>query len=316
MRAGRVGFPLVGLLLLLIPASCTEKKAPSPQLQQIAVVYKSLSNPYYVEMDKGVKAAALQQARFRVTTHATQREADVEQELQIVEDLVTRHVSAICLAPNDSKALVPAVLKANAAKIPVIIVDTRLDPVTVQSANAHVATTIASDNVQGGALAAKYLAERLAGHGEVAILEGLPGQDTATDRKRGFVDTMKQHPGIKIVSSQSAEWSRDKALTVFQNVLRANPQLNAVFASNDEMALGAIQAIKGEHRSGILVVGFDATPDGRSAVSSGDMAATIAQDPVEMGRRAVDAAATLVGGGNVQPEMTIPVALVTPTAKP
>lgn len=320
VNARRLVLPLVGLFLLPLATACGRKEPappPPPDLPQIAFVYKTLSNPYFVEMDKGVKAAAAQQqTRFQITTHATQQESDVEQQLHIVEDLITRHVAAICLTPNDSKGLVPAIVKANLAKIPVIIVDTKLDPATVQSANARIATTIASDNVQGGVLAAKFMAERLSGSGDVAILEGLPGQDTAIARKRGFVDTIKQYPNIKIVSSQTAEWSRDKALNVFQNVLRANPHLNAVFASNDEMALGAIQAIKQEHRTGMLVVGFDATPDGRQAVSSGDMAGTIAQAPAEMGKRAIEAAATLIARGEVPADITIPVSLVTRETKP
>ncbi|HWJ40945.1 MAG TPA: sugar ABC transporter substrate-binding protein [Candidatus Limnocylindrales bacterium] len=320
MNARRFTLPILALVVLLTGASCTRKETPPPPppaaKPQIAFVYKTLSNPYFVEMDKGVKAAAQRLTQYQVTTHATQQESDVEQQLHIIEDLITRHVAAICLTPNDSKALVTAVAKANTANIPVIIVDTKLDPATIQSANARVASTIASDNVQGGALAAKFIAKRLSGRGDVAILEGLPGQDTAVARKKGFVDAMKQYPNIKIVSSQTAEWSRDKAVTVFQNVLRANPRLNAVFASNDEMALGAIQAIKQEHRTGVFVVGFDATPDGRTAVTSGEMAGTVAQAPSDMGRRAVEAAATLVGGGQVPAEITIPVSLVTPETKP
>ncbi|MGD9908698.1 MAG: substrate-binding domain-containing protein, partial [Mesotoga sp.] len=187
----------------------------------------------------------------------------------------------IVINPTDSDAIVTAVEEANKAGIPVITVD--------RGANGGmVIAHIASDNVAGGMMAGEYVAMLLDGKGNVVELEGIVGTSAARDRGEGFGAAISKYPDIKIVAKQVANFNRAEGLVVMENILQANPNIDAVFAHNDEMALGAIEAIKA---AGLLdkikVVGFDAVDDAVAAVNAGEMAATVAQQPFVMGQLAV-----------------------------
>ncbi|MDM7320760.1 MAG: substrate-binding domain-containing protein [Fervidobacterium sp.] len=173
---------------------------------------------------------------------------------------------------------------ANKAKIPVITVDRA-------AAGGQVVVHIASDNVAGGAMAAKFIAEQLKGKGKVVMLVGIPGTSAARDRGTGFKTELKKYPGIQLVAEQVANFNRTEGMRVMENILQAYPDIDAVFAQNDEMALGAIEAIRAAKKLGkIIVVGFDAIPDALEAVKKGEMAATVAQQPYLMGQLAVQKA--------------------------
>jgi len=230
---------------------------------------------------------------------------DPARQASSVEDLIAKKVGAVIINPTDSDAIVPTVKKLNAAKIPVITVDRAANGGTVA---AH----IASDNVAGGRMAAAYVARRLKGKGNVVMLEGIAGSSAARDRGKGFREGLQKFPGIKIVASQTADFDRSKGLTVMENILQAQKKIDAVFAQNDEMALGAVQAIEGAKRQqAMFVVGFDAIADALKAVNEGRMAATIAQQPKVMGRLAVEAAASRLKGGKVAKFTPVPLRLVT-----
>ena len=267
---------------------------------EIAFVFKTLSNPFFIEMERGALDQMTEYQDYKLIRKATRSETDIDQQIQIVEDLITRNVSIICITPNDSKAIIPAIVKANQNNIPVIIVDTIVDEELAMESRAHWETFVGSDNLLGGKLAGDYMASALNYQGKVAILEGFPGQETAIARKDGFLKAVKKYPQIEVVSSQTAEWRRDLAVNVFQNILQTNPSINGLFACNDEMALGAIQAIEEKGGLGeIIVVGFDATPDGINAIKAGRMNATVAQYPVDMGRLAIESAIRILGGRKV-----------------
>ena len=149
------------------------------------------------------------------------------------------------------------------------------------------------------------------GKARIAVLEGIPGHETGDSRLRGFRDALQKHPGMTIVASQPANWERDQGFTVFQNMLQAHPDIDALFAANDLMALGAVEAIAAAGRSGrIRVVGFDALDDARSAIEGGRMEASMAQSPRDMGRLAVEGAARLLKSESVPPDQTVPIGLV------
>jgi ribose transport system substrate-binding protein len=193
---------------------------------------------------------------------AAERETDVERQYQIIENLIQQHVDAILLSPAGSKELVPAIRKANAAAIPVLLLDTRIDQKAADSVGAEVVTYIGSDNFEGGAVAGRSLGTALEGHGQVAIIEGISGHETADQRRLGFLDGLTAFPGIEVVASQTASWERERAYTVAENLLQAHPELDAIFAANDEMALGALEAVAAARRlDRVRVVGFDAIPD-------------------------------------------------------
>jgi ribose transport system substrate-binding protein len=291
--------------------SCHRGSQTDSGLPTVALVVKTLNNPFFIDMQKGAESAA-SKLGLRLIVQAAEREVDVEKQMQIIENLIQSKVSALCIAPSGSKEIVPAIVKANRANIPVLIVDTRVDAQTLQEAGGRVACFIGSDNFEGGRLAGEFLAKLLAGSGKVAILEGIPGHETGDARLRGFHAAIDQQRGIQIVASQTANWERDQGYNVFQNILQSQLQVQAVFACSDLMALGAVEAIAAAGRSGkIKVVGFDAFSEAREAVRKGLMDATVAQFPSEMGRLAMENTARVLKGETIAPEISVKIELIT-----
>jgi ribose transport system substrate-binding protein len=273
----------------------------------IALVVKTLNNPFFIDMQKGAEEQAKKDG-VELIVQAADREIDVERQMQIIENLIERKVSALCIAPSGSREIVPVIVKANKAGIPVLIIDTRADEKALAAAGGKIATFIGSDNYDGGKLAGQFIVEKLGGKGNVAVLEGIPGHETGDARLRGFHEALAKAPGIKIVASQPANWERDQGFNVFQNILQAHPEVNALFACNDLMALGATEAIAAAGKTGkIMVVGFDAQPEAREAIKKGAMAATVAQFASRMGGTAIEYADKLLKGEKI-PEFT-PVAI-------
>lgn len=302
---------LLGAALAAGLAGCgRERPAAGSGRPVVALVVKTLNHPFFVDMQRGAEEAA-RAAGVDLIVQGAEREVDVERQMQIIENLIQRRVSALVVAPSGSREIVPVVLKANRAGIPVLTVDTRVDAAALQAAGGRVATFIGSDNYEGGRLAGAFLAEKTGGQARIAVLEGIPGHETADARRRGFRDGIKDHPGMVIVASQPANWERDQGYNVFQNILQAHPQVNALFAANDLMALGAMEAIAAAGKTGrITVVGFDALDEARAAVKAGTMAGTIAQSPFQMGRIGVERAVALLQGEAPPAEIGVPIELV------
>lgn len=278
---------------------------------RIALVLKTLNNPFFIDMQKGAEEAA-ERLGVNLIVQAAEREVDVEKQMQIIENLIQTQVKALCITPSGSKEIIPAIAKANAAKIPVLIVDTRVEAKAAQEAGIELATFIGSDNYQGGRVAGQYLAALFRGQAKVAILEGIPGHETGDARLRGFHEAIREAPGIEVIASQTANWERDQGFNVFQNLLQAHPEVQGLFACNDMMALGAIEAIAAAGKTGqISVVGFDAVDDARQAIQAGTMAASVAQFPSEMGRVAVASAVKLINGEAIPKEIPVKIELVT-----
>lgn len=300
-------------LALLAAVGCgrnPETAAGADGRPTIALVVKTLNNPFFIDMQKGAEEAA-KTLNVNLLVQAAEREVDVERQMQIVENLIQRKVSALLITPSGSREIVSAIVKANKAGIPVIILDTRADATALTAAGGSVAAFIGSDNYEGGRIAGEHLVARMNGQATVAVLEGIPGHETGDARLRGFREALKAHPGMKIVVSQPANWERDLGYNVTQNLLQAHPGVNALFAASDLMALGATEAIAAAGRTGqIAVVGFDAIDEARAAIKSGAMAGSIAQSPAQMGRMGVDAAVKLLGGGALTPEIAVPIELI------
>lgn len=301
------------LILAVAALLCFEqcKRADDGGKPTIAIVMKTLNNPYFIDMQEGAQAAA-KKLGVELIIQAAEREVDVEKQMQIVENLIQRKVSALCITPSGSKEIVPAILKANEAKIPVLIIDTRVDPKAMAEAGATTVAFIGSDNRDGGRIAGEFIADQLGGKGSVAILEGIPGHETGDARLSGFHEAMEKFKDIKIVASQTANWERDQGFNVFQNILQAHPGVQAVFACNDMMALGAVEAIAAARKHGtIIVLGFDAITDSRAAIMNGEMRASIAQHPEEMGRLAVEYAYQAMKGQRIPSEIPVRIELIT-----
>jgi ribose transport system substrate-binding protein len=280
-------------------------------MPRVAFVMKTLNHPFFLDMQRGAQEAA-GNARIQLVVQAAEREIDVEKQVQIIENLLQTGIRALIVTPSGSREIATAIAKANRANVPVIVVDTRVDPKAAADNNLRLESFIGSDNYDGGRIAGDYLAGATGGNARVAVLEGIPGHETGDSRLRGFRDALGKHPGVRIVASQPANWERDQGFTVFQNMLQAHADVDAVFACSDLMALGAVEAIAAAGRSGrIRVVGFDALDDARKAIAEGRMDASVAQSPREMGRLAVESAARLLRGEAVPADQKVPIALVT-----
>ena len=270
--------------------------------QKIGLSLSTLNNPFFVTLKDGAEAAAEQAG---VELIVVDSQDDPAREATNIEDLIQQGVDAILVNPTDADAVVPSIQKANQANIPVFTID--------RGANGGVVIShIASDNVAGGALAGKFLCEAMGGEGKAVELEGIAGTSAARDRGNGFNTYMSSEcSGVEIVARQTANFNRAEGLTVFENILQAEPEVNGTFAHNDEMILGAIEAAEAAGRAGeIIFVGFDAVDDAVAAVDAGKLAATIAQQPAEMGRLGVETAVKYLNGEVVEQNIPVDLSLV------
>jgi len=301
---------VVGLFAFLM-FGCQRGKQSSAPGPTVAFVMKTLNNPYFIDMQRGAQETA-DKYGINLLVQAAEREVDVEKQMQIIENLIQRKIDVLCVTPSGSKEIVPAIVKANQANIPVIIVDTRVDVKALEESGGKIAGYIGSDNVDGGRIAGRYIIERLGGKGRVAVLEGIPGHETGDARLKGFHEALTDHPGISLAATQTANWERNQGYNVFQNILQSHPDVKALFACNDMMALGAVEAIAAMGKTDkIIVVGFDAIIDARQAITEGRMSASIAQHPYEMGKVALEKAWELLQGKSIPSEIPVKIELIT-----
>lgn len=266
----------------------------------IALSVSTLDNPFFVDLRDGAQRAADASDYELVVANA---QDDASQQQNDVQNFVTQQVDAILVNPVDSEAIVPAIEQANNADIPVLALDRA-------PAGGEVVTTISSDNVEGGRLAGEELVE-VVGSGPVAHLEGTPGTSAARERSRGFQQAIEEQDSVEVVASQSADFDRDEGLNVMQNIIQANPDIQGVFAENDEMALGAIRALGDRAGDEVSVIGFDATDDGLQAIQDGEMHGSVAQNPARIGELGVENAISAIDGESVESEIPVEVELVT-----
>ena len=289
-------------------AGCNRALGGRPR---VAFVLKTFNSPFFLDMRHGAEAATARTG-IDLVVQAAEREIDVERQMQIIENLIETRLAVLCICPSGSKAIVPAVGKANRAGIHVIIVDDEIDDRAAAEQGVSFDAYVGSDNVEGGRIAGQYLVDASRGSARLALLKGIPGHQTGDARLRGFRDAIRSAPGIAVVASQTANWERDQGFTVFRNMLQAHPEIDALFACNDMMALGAVEAIQAAGQTGrIRTIGFDAVDDARKAIAAGRMAASVAQYPEEMGRIAVESAALLIRGERVPRDQRTKVGLVT-----
>lgn len=267
---------------------------------EIGLSISNLNNPFFVEMKKGAEAEAKKQ---KATISVTDAQNDAAIQSNQVQNFTSQNKDVIVINPVDSRAAGPPVKAAANAEIPVVAVDRAVE-------DAEVATTVASNNVQGGELAAQALAEKIREKGKVVVLRGLTGTSTSNERFEGFEKEIKNYPGVKVVAKQPAGFDRAKGMDVMTNLLQANPDISGVFAENDEMALGAVEALRGKAGDSVQVIGFDGTPDALRAVDQGKIASIIAQQPAELGRMAVRNAVRAADDTKTEKSIKIPVTVV------
>ncbi|MFJ3665301.1 substrate-binding domain-containing protein [Streptomyces sp. NPDC090106] len=275
--------------------------ASDAKTQRIGLSLSTLNNPFFVQIRAGAQAEA---KKLGVDLTVTDAQNDASQQANQLENFTSSGLGTIIVNPVDSDAVTPAAKSVNKADIPLIAVDRAVN-------NADTTALVASDNVTGGKLAAKSLAEKLGGKGRIVILQGQAGTSAARERGSGFTEGLKDYPGIEVVAQQPADWDRTKGLDVMTNLLQANPDVDGVFAENDEMALGAIKALGAKAGKSVQVIGFDGTADGLDAVKAGTLYASVAQQPAELGKIAVRNAVKAAEEKKVEKSVMVPVKVVT-----
>nr|WP_202437564.1 substrate-binding domain-containing protein [Streptomyces sp. SID5910] len=294
--AAVVAVAVVGATSLLHGGSSGAGKS-----QKIGLSLSTLNNPFFVQIRAGAEEEA---KKLGVDLTVTDAQNDASQQANQLQNFTSGSLSSVIVNPVDSDAAGPSVRGANKADIPVVAVDRGVN-------KADTAALVASDNVEGGQLGAKALAEKLGGKGTIVILQGQAGTSASRERGAGFAAGLKAYPGIKVVAKQPADFDRTKGLDVMTNLLQAHPGINGVFAENDEMALGALKALGSKAGKSVQVVGFDGTPDGLKAVEAGTLYASVAQQPKELGRIAVQNALRAAEGKKVEKMVKVPVKVVT-----
>lgn len=286
------------MLTLIAVAVMSLSAATQAAEQSMALVVSTLNNPFFVTLKDGAEAKA-KELGYQMVVLDSQN--DPAKELANVEDLAVRKVSAILVNPTDSAAVGNAIMLANKAGIPVLTLDRGAN---VGEVKAH----IASDNIAGGKMAGDFIASKLGKNIDVIQLEGIAGTSAARDRGEGFAQAVKAN-GFKVLASQPADFDRTKGLNVMENLLAAHPDVKAVFAQNDEMALGALRATQAAGKQ-VLIVGFDGTDDGKAAVKSGRLGATVAQQPALIGAIGVETADKVLKGEAVEKYIPVPLQVV------
>lgn len=270
--------------------------------KSVTLSLSTLNNPFFVDVRDGAQEAA-DELGIDLTVVDSQNDSTAQTDQ--IASAVSSGAEGLIINAVDSDAAAAAVAPALSGDLPVIGVDRAVN-------GAEITSLVSSDNVAGGSQAADALAAALGEEGKVIVLQGQPGTSASRDRGAGFTEGIAAYPGIEVVAMQTANFDRAQALDVATNLLQSNPDVVGIFAENDEMALGAIQALGARAGDDVHVVGFDGTDDGLAAVKAGTLEATIAQQPRELGRQSVELMAEVLDGTTVDSE--VPVAVETVTA--
>lgn len=287
---GLMKFTLTFLAFLLVSVSCQR----ADDSYRLALVAKSMDSEFWLSMREGAEEAA-RRAGVSLSVLAPQREVYIHEQVNILEDLLVRGLDALIVAPAGTAQVLPVLNRIADRNVPVIIVDTDLEW-------DRKLTYVGTDNREGGRLAGEFLARALPGGGNVALVRGIPGVASQDHRVEGFLKVLERHPSLTLVANQSGDSERSRAMAVIEDVLSAHRSLDAVFATNDEMALGVVEAISAhERQSEIIVIGFDAGQEALRALEEGRLEAVVAQNPSLMGQLSVEVALKALRGEGVEP---------------
>jgi D-allose transport system substrate-binding protein len=278
------------------------------------VLLKTLANPFWGAMGKGI-AEGGKESGVTIFQQAAQSDQDAETQLNLCNTMLERTPKALIASAINSSNLLPCMSSANQSGIPVVDLDANLDPAITAKAGVKIAFRIGSDNTHAGAQAADFFAEHLGktAAGPVLVIEGLSGNVTGEMRANGFKDELaKVAPGLKVVASLPGDWDANKAANITNDILQRNPDLVAIFACNDTMALGAVESVFADGKGGkVTVVGVDGTVDGVKSIKAGRLSATVAQLPYLEGIEAVANVKKVLAGETVPSVIHVPTLVVT-----
>ena len=292
------------------PETQTAVAAPVDKLPRVALVMKTLTNPFFIEMEKGARRAeSVMHVDLQVRTAA--QETSIEQQIQIVNDLIAARVDAIVIAPGDSTSLIPVLQKAAVAGIKLVNIDNRLNPKAMQLAGLAPVPFVSVDNEKAAYASAHFIAVGAAPGTQAVILEGIRSADNAQQRMAGARRAFAEISAITVVASESANWKIDEAYAVTKKIFEAKPQVKLLFAANDMMALGALKYLQESRRTAVKVAAYDALDEAVAAVRAGALAVTVNQQAGEQGFQGVALAVRLLHGEKVPDVMLIDTQLVT-----
>lgn len=280
--------------------SSAETGGEAKEGYRFAFSVKNRTNPFFINMIEGMEAEC-EKVGATLNVQAAESEKDIDKQIQTIQTFLSQDYDAIFITPLSAVAVVPVVKECNDAGIPVILIDTRADEEEMKKVGAKMDYFVTGDNKNAGELAAQAMAEVLGGEGEIAILESTAGSSAGIAVLEGMHEVLGGSK-IEIVASQAADNNRNKGYEVAQGILAANPNIKGILACNDEMGLGAINAMKDAGFEGIPVVGINNAPDAQTALKDGSMHATVDKCSDEQGATAIRRAAELLGGMAVPAE--------------
>ena len=293
------------------PALGAEAATATPYT--VVLVMKTLTNPFFVAMEQGARQAE-QELGVDLIVKTGAQETSVEQQIAIVRDLISEKVDAIVIAPAASAELVPVLDQAQQAGIVIINIDNQLDPATVAAEGMQAAPFISVDNEQGAYQSARYISDQIDAPAEAIILEGIRTAKNADDRKRGAERAYAENPNITVVAKETANWKIDEAHDMAASLFAQHPDIRAVFAANDMMALGVIRYLEETGRADVLVAGYDALEEAKAAIRAGKLASTVDQQAAQQGYFGVEYAVKALQGKSLPAVTLIDTQLITQEA--
>ncbi|MDR3564157.1 MAG: sugar ABC transporter substrate-binding protein [Negativicutes bacterium] len=312
------------LALLLVGCASTKgndqvimgNKQPGSQTQSgpsakknVALVMKTLTNPFFVEMEKGARKAE-KELGINLIVKTGAQETSIDQQIAIIEDLIQAKADAIVIAPASSTELIPVLKRAQDAKIPIINIDNQLDKDVCRKMGLADVPFISVNNEQGAYLSAKYISDKIGEPTDVVVLEGITSAINSTDRKNGALRAFKENPNINVVAVETANWKIDEAYSLTSSLFKSHPNIGAIFCANDMMGLGAVKYLGESGRTGVRVAAFDALNEAKQAIREGKMAVTIDQQADVQGYMGIKYAVQAISGDKIPLETFVEVKVV------
>jgi len=308
---------VIAILLLLL--TVCQKEEQTSKLQEsedslqakyeIALVMKTLTNPFFITMEKGAREAE-KEFDINLTVKTGSQETAINQQIDIIRKLIESKVHAIVIAPASSVELVPILAQAQQAGIVIVNIDNKLDPETSANYNLKDVPFISVDNEEGAYLSAKYISKDVTKPTKAVILEGIRSAQNGIDRKHGAMRAFNENKNIKVVASKTANWKIDEAYEVFQNMWKENKDIELVFCSNDMMALGVVQYLQENKIENVKIAAFDNIEEIRPLLQSREVSVTIDQQAKVQGYKGIETAIKLLNNEQVN-DVTVSVLKVT-----
>ncbi len=318
---------LLCLLLAVLFGGCSssrsdksiilDNQAASSQLKSkgekktIALVLKTLTNPFFVELEKGARRAEKEAGDITLLVKTGAKETSIDQQITIVEELIREKVDAIVISPASSTELIPVLKKAQDANIPIINIDNQLDLEVGKKVGLKEIPFISVDNEKGAYLSAKYISDQITVPTEVVILEGIREAKNAQDRKNGALRAFKENSNITVVGVETANWKIDEAYMVVAGLYKSHPSVGAIFCANDMMGLGVVKYLQDKGKPGVLVAAYDALEEAKKAIKNGQMSVTIDQQADMQGYLGIQYALQKIKGESVPPLTLVDVRVIT-----